>query len=100
MGIGKVISTALQFIDGFTKPSQEVIKSMNKMADNIKRNARDIQKTGKAISSVGSAMTKAITLPIAGVATAAIKTAADFEQSMSQIAATMGKTKDDVKGLS
>lgn len=97
---GRVISTALQFIDGFTKPSKAVIDSMNKMANNIKRNARDIQNAGKTISSVGSTMTKAITLPIAGVATAAVKTAADFEQSMSQVAATMGKTKDDVKGLS
>jgi len=98
--VGRVISTALRFIDGFTKPSQEVIKSMSKMADNMKRNARDIQKAGKAISSVGSAMTKAITVPITGVATAAVKTAADFETAMSQVAATMGKTKDDIKGLS
>ncbi len=100
VNIGRVISTAIQFIDGFTRPSQEVIKSMNKMANNIKRNARDIQKTGKAISNVGSDLSKTITLPIAGVATAAVKTAADFEQSMSQVAATMGKTKDNVKGLS
>lgn len=99
MGIGKVISTALQFIDGFTKPSQEVIKSMNKMADNIKRNARDIQKTGKAISSVGSAMTKAITLPIAGVATAAIKTAADFEAVMSEVGAISGASSEDMAKL-
>ena len=85
MGIGKVISTALQFIDGFTKPSQEVIKSMNKMADNIKRNARDIQKTGKAISSVGSTMTKAITLPVTGMATAALKMSNDFENAMAKV---------------
>ena len=97
---GRVISTALQFIDGFTKPSKEVIKNMQKMANNMSRNAKEIQKAGKVISDVGSAMTKAITLPIVGVATAAVKTAADFEKSMSQVAATMGKTKDDVKGLS
>lgn len=28
--MGRVISTAIQFIDGFTKPSKEVIKSMQK----------------------------------------------------------------------
>lgn len=97
--MGRVISTAIQFIDGFTRPSRQVIQSMNQMANNMKRNAREIQNAGKVILSVGSAMTKAITLPIAGVATAAVKTAADFEQSMSQVAATMGKTKDEVGGL-
>lgn len=83
--MGRVISTALRFIDGFTKPSKEAIKSMNKMADNIKRNARDIQKAGKAISSVGSTMTKAVTLPIVGAATAAIKMSNDFEDAMAKV---------------
>ncbi len=98
--MGRVISTALQFIDGFTKPSKEAIESMKKMGREIQNTGKQIQNAGKAISSVGSTMTKAVTLPIVGVATAAVKTAADFEQSMSQVAATMGKTKDDVKGLS
>lgn len=98
--MGRVISVALQFVDGFTRPSREVIKNMTTMANNIKKNAKEIQNAGKVISDVGSTLTKSITLPIAGVATAAVKTAADFEQSMSQVAATMGKTKEDVKGLS
>ena len=46
---GRVISTALQFIDGFTKPSKEVIKNMQKMANNMSRNAKEIQKAGKVI---------------------------------------------------
>ena len=83
--MGRVISTAIQFIDGFTKPSKEVIKSMNKMADHIRRNAREIQNAGKAISSVGLTMTKAITLPIAGVATAALKMGNDFETAMAKV---------------
>ena len=29
--MGRVISTAIQFIDGFTKPSKEVINSMRSM---------------------------------------------------------------------
>ena len=83
--MGRVISTAIQFIDGFTKPSKEVIKSMNKMADHIRRNAREIQNAGKAISSVGLTMTKAITLPIAVVATAALKMGNDFETAMAKV---------------
>lgn len=98
--MGRVISTALQFIDGFTRPSKEAIKSMQHMGNEAIKAGKQIQNAGKVISSAGSIMTAAITLPITGIATAAVKTAADFEASMSQVAATMGKTKDDVKGLS
>ncbi len=98
--MGKVISVALQFIDGFTRPSQEVIRNMNQMANNIKKNAREIQNAGKVISSVGSTFTKAITLPIVGVATAAVKTAADFEASMSKVGAIAGEVKDnEISGI-
>lgn len=83
--MGRVISTAIQFIDGFTKPSRAVIDSMNKMASNIKKNAGYIQKAGKTISSVGSAMNKAMTLPLAGAATAAIKMSNDFENAMEKV---------------
>jgi len=68
---------------------------MNQMANNMKKNAREIQNAGKAISNVGSTLTKAITLPIAGVATAAVKTAADFEVSMSKVGAISGAVADD-----
>ena len=98
--MGKVISVALQFIDGFTRPSREVIRNMNQMANNIKKNAREIQNAGKVISSVGSTFTKAITLPIVGVATAAVKTAADFEASMSKVGAIAGEVKDnEISGI-
>lgn len=97
--MGRVISTALQFIDGFTKPSKQVIDSMNKMAGNIKKTAKEIQNAGKAISSVGSTMTKAITVPIAGIATAAVKTAADFEAAMSEVGAISGASGEDMAKL-
>lgn len=96
---GRVISTAIQFIDGFTRPSQEAIKSMNKMADNIKRNVRDIQNSGKVISSLGSDMTKAITVPIAGVATQALKMSNDFENAMAKVGTIADTTNTPMKTL-
>lgn len=92
---GRVISTAFRFIDEFTKPSKTAIDSLNKMANNIKKSAKEIQNAGKAISNVGSTMTKSITLPITGIATAAVKTAADFEASMSKVGAISGAVADD-----
>lgn len=98
--MGRVISVALQFVDGFTRPSREVIRNMTTMANNIKKNAREIQNAGKVISDVGSTLTKSITLPIAGVATAAVKTAADFEASMSKVGAIAGDvTENEISGI-
>ena len=68
--MGRVISTAIQFIDGFTKPSKEVINSMRSMGNEAIKAGKQIQSAGKTITSVGSTLTKAITVPIAGVATA------------------------------
>lgn len=83
--MGRVISTAIQFIDGFTKPSKEVIKSMQKMGNEAIKAGKQIQNAGKTISSVGSTLTTAITLPIAGVATAAVKMSNDFETAMAKV---------------
>lgn len=83
--MGRVISTAIQFIDGFTRPSKEVIQSMRQMGNEAIKAGKQIQNAGKTITSAGSALTKSITLPIAGVATAAIKTSNDFENAMAKV---------------
>ena len=97
--MGRVISTAIQFIDGFTRPSKEVIDSMKKMGREMQNTGKQIQSAGKVISSAGSTITTAITLPIAGVAAGAIKTAADFESAMSKVAAVSGATGKDLADL-
>lgn len=98
--MGRVISTAIQFIDGFTKPSKEVIQSMRQMGNEAIKAGKQIQNAGKTISNVGSSLTKSITLPIAGVATAAVKTAADFEAAMSEVGAISGASAEDMAVLS
>lgn len=97
--MGRVISTAIQFIDGFTKPSKEVINSMRSMGNEAIKAGKQIQSAGKTITSVGSTLTKAITVPIAGVATAAVKTAADFEAAMSEVGAISGASAQDLATL-
>lgn len=97
--MGRVISTAIQFIDGFTKPSKEVINSMRSMGNEAIKAGKQIQSAGETITSVGSTLTKAITVPIAGVATAAVKTAADFEAAMSEVGAISGASAQDLATL-
>lgn len=93
--MGRVISTAIQFIDGFTRPSKEVIQSMRRMGNEAIKAGKQIQNAGKIIANAGATLTKTVTLPIAGVATAAVKTAADFEASMSKVGAIAGDVRDD-----
>lgn len=60
---------------------------------------KQIQNAGKTISSAGSSISKAITLPIAGVAVAAVKTAADFEEAMTEVKVVAGSTTEEFKRL-
>lgn len=97
--MGRVISTCIQFIDQFTKPSKETLKAMKEMSVNAKAAGRSIKKAGETIAGAGSAMTKSVTAPIAGVGIAAVKTAADYESAMSNVQAITGATGDDFKKL-
>jgi len=97
--VGRVISTAIQFIDGFTRPSREVIQSMRQMGNEAIKAGKQIQNAGKTIANAGATLTKAVTLPIAGVATAAVKTAADFEAAMSEVGAISGASGEDMAKL-
>lgn len=51
---------------------------------------------GSSLKTVGSNMSKYVTLPLAGIGTASVVTAATFEKSMSQVAATMGMTAEEI----
>ena len=95
----RVISTCIQFIDKFTKPSQETLKAMREMSVNAKAAGRSIKKAGDTIANAGSTMTKSVTAPIAGVGIAAVKTAADYESAMSNVQAITGATGEDFKKL-
>ncbi len=105
--MGRVISTALQFIDKFTKPSAEAIKNLQKMGREFQKSGRQIQNAGKSISSVGSSVAKSVTLPVAGIATAAVKASNDFKNSMAKVSTIadtqitpMKKLEKQVKTLS
>lgn len=54
---------------------------------------------GDNISGVGSTLTRTVTAPIVGLGTAAVKTAADFDSAMSQVAAVSGATGAEFEAL-
>lgn len=63
---------------------------------------RDLDQMGKKMTQTGKDLTKSVTLPIVAIGTAAVKTVADFDDSMSKVAAISGATGqelDDLRGL-
>lgn len=87
-----VISTVIELVNNFTNPSKAVLKSMKDMSVRAKDVGRSLQKTGKSMTNIGSNLTKSVTMPIAGIATVAVKTAADYESAMSNVQAITGAT--------
>lgn len=91
----RVIDAVLRLTDNFSNNAGKALKTMTSMSKAGVRVGQDIERAGKKITDVGAGLTSAITVPLAGVATAAVKTAADFEASMSNVHAIMGDSYDD-----
>lgn len=80
------------------------LKSAQSEADTASKNIATkigghIRSAGKSLASVGSTLTKSITVPIAGLGTAAIKTTSNFESAMSKVSAISGATGGDLDKL-
>lgn len=58
-----------------------------------------LQNFGTSLRGLGTRMSAGITAPLAGIATMAFKSAADFEQSMNLIQAMSGGTADEMAAL-
>jgi len=76
MAIAELVVKLIGDISGFTKTMGQV--------------GRDITRTGKALTSAGKSLSTSISLPMAGVATAALVMAGNFQQAMSKVSA-LGK---------
>ena len=81
--------------------TEQKLKDLEKQAENsnvalqkIGQFGDKLQDVGNKVSGVGEDLTKSVTVPLAGLGTAAVATAANFESSMSQVQATMGISKD------
>lgn len=70
----------------------ELQKEMQK-AEKFMKNA------GKQITDMGKTLTVGITTPLLGLGTISVKTAADFQESMSKVSAISGATGDDLERL-
>lgn len=58
-----------------------------------------LKNVGEGTERAGKALTAGLTVPIAAAGTAAVKTAADFEASMSQVEAVSGASGEEMRAL-
>src|SRR5690625_7162496 len=73
-------------VQAFTSAFNDAASSVQKFKD-----------VGSQMKSVGSTMTKAITLPLAGMGAAVIATGAKFDDQMSTVQAVTGATGGDME---
>lgn len=93
------MDVTLRLIDKMTSPLNSAGQALARQAKQITRAGKEIQGAGKSISKTGSSLTKSVTVPIASIGVAAVKTAADFEAGMSKVASISGDTGNATKSM-
>lgn len=108
----KMISGGEISQEGYRNLQREIINTENKLnqlkaeASNWTKAGRSIEELGnkiegisKKLDTVGNNFTTKLTLPVLGIATAAVKTGNDFEAQMSRVQAIAGATKEELEKL-
>lgn len=99
LDLGSAVGYLLLDTKGFSSGFTSALQSVKTMQSQSATTADKFTAMGTAMTSVGGKLTKSVTLPLVGLGTAAVKTAADFEKGMSQVQATTRYTKDTMVKL-
>lgn len=87
-------------ISGFLAGLQSAQSAADKQTKNIATKiGNNLAGAGKSLSTAGAALTKSVTVPVAGAGAAIVKLSADFESAMSKVSAISGATGDDLEAL-
>lgn len=94
--VGSATGYLLLDSSGFMKGLSSAGKELDNFSGSM---SSKLQSAGTSLSKAGSTLTKSVTVPLLGLGGVAVKTAASFESSMSQVQATLGATEDSVDTL-
>ena len=97
--MGQAVGYLMLDTSGFTSGLGTARSAMKQFTNEENTVETRMKGLGTAASATGTAMTKGLTLPIVGIATAAVKTTADFDAQMSKVSAIAGATGDDFDAL-
>lgn len=97
------VGQAIGYLDldtsGFQRGFRSALQDLRAFNDNSATATTKLGALGSAFQSVGSSMTKNLTVPIAGAGAAVVGVAAKFESAMSEVAAISGASGDELQAL-
>lgn len=97
------VGQAVGYLDldtsGFQRGFKSALQDLRTFNDNSATATTKLGALGSAFQSAGSAMTKNLTVPIAGAGAAVAGVAAKFESAMSEVAAISGASGDELQAL-
>lgn len=97
------MGTAIAYLEldtsKFTKGFKSALSDLKSFQSSSATVEQKLKGLSSAFKTIGGGLSKSVTLPIVGIGTAAVKVGSDFDTAMSQVAATMGKTKNEIQDL-
>ena len=97
------VGTAVGYLDldtsKFTSGFKSALGALETFSKSSTGLSGKLTSLGSAFTSVGSSLTKNVTVPLAGIGVAATTTAAKFESAMSEVQAISGATGEDFEAL-
>ena len=97
------VGTAVGYLDLDTSKFKNALKDaqsqLSSFSDKSLSAGEKFTNLGSGLKSIGSTLSTSVTLPLVGIGTAAVATAATFEKSMDNVAALSGATGKDLEDL-
>ena len=97
------VGTAVGYLDldssKFMNNLKIASKEMESFSDKSNNAGTRFQTLGSSLKTVGSALTKSVSVPLLALGAGAIKVAGDFEAGMSEVSAITGATGKDMEAL-
>ena len=95
----QAVANARTELNNLNNELRNTPNQLQAMGQDMQATGAKIQNVGKAVSSVGKTMTTHVTAPIVAMGAAAVKVTADFDTSMSKVAAVSGATGTELTQL-
>lgn len=99
INVGQAVGYLELDTSGFQRGFKSALQDLRAFNDNSATATTKLGALGSTFQSVGSAMTKNLTVPIAGAGAAVAGVAAKFESAMSEVAAISGASGDELQAL-
>lgn len=100
VNVGQAVGYLMLDTSNFTSGFKSALSDLKTFQDSSATTKDKLTALSSAMGQTGKSMTKFVTLPLAGVGAAMVKTTADFEAGMSQVQAISGATGKDLEALS